>query len=449
MVNSGLLLLVIILAFLMSIVIINRFFNQKILKFLDWFIVSLTVFNGIGFVFVLCATLAGRNSISWSQYINQFDNETVILYIMSSVILGLGAVFGWIFTDKITPSVKNKKNQDVDSLIQYLRKAKQVAWIMFFLGVFFYWLYSRAYGGFIGLLGNSFAIRSGIARVSNPLSFFQRFGGFSFFSSYLFFGLLLDRYVSRSRKKECLIGFVMSFLFSIYVLYSWAGRVMLLTYMTTFVLSYLLYKYTSKVKLVRKLVVVAICLPIALMGIGNWLGRTHGEYSIVELFARELSFPYASYIVQLKKGEYRFFKDIAIAPLYLLPQRIWSQKLNIESASSFNTFVFSGARKGVAGVTGEVPVDLLTFAYMQASVIGVVVVGFLWGSILLKLERICLKIEADGIRMVMYALFVLDICVLTVLYGDPQHVIVRNFHMIVGFLFLTLVRHASFGCRTG
>ena len=46
---------------------------------------------------------------------------------------------------------------------------------------------------------------------------------------------------------------------------------------------------------------------------------------------------------------------------------------------------------------------------MQASVIGVVVVRFLWGSILLKLERICLKIEADGIRMVM-RLFVLDIC---------------------------------------
>ena len=86
------------------------------------------------------------------------------------------------------------------------------------------------------------------------------------------------------------------------------------------------------------------------------------------------------------------------------------------------------------GLLAKLPVDLLTFAYMQASVIGVVVVGFLWGSILLKLERICLKIEADGIRMVMYALFVLDICVLTVLYGDPQHVIVRNFHNDCGFL---------------
>ena len=57
--------------------------------------------------------------------------------------------------------------------------------------------------------------------------------------------------------------------------------------------------------------------------------------------------------LQLKR-RVSVFKDIAIAPLYLLPQRIWSQKLNIESASSFNTFVFSGARKGVAGVTGEV-----------------------------------------------------------------------------------------------
>jgi hypothetical protein len=201
----------------------------------------------------------------------------------------------------------------------------------------------------------------------------------------------------------------------------------------------ILFSSSSKTKVLQKLVIMAVCFPLGLVLIGNILGRTTNSIGISELLARELSFPFASYIVHLDRFDYRFFKDIIVAPLFVLPQRIWGNILNIETPSSFNTYVFRGARKGEAGITGEIPVDMLTFAHMQASIFGVVIVGLLWGMALYVLEKYCFKLKPNGVRSVIYSHLILDVCILTVLYGDPQHLIVRNFSMIIGLFLLNLI----------
>lgn len=448
MVNSVILVGGVLFALITYAVLYIRIYNKKKLELIDWFTLSLATFNGLGFSFVFWATNNGMNSSFWNQYISSFDNQMAVMYLLSSIILGMSSVFGWKTFKSLRPSrFITEKNISGVYAIHIIKKVKLVAWIMLILGISSYALYANAYGGFLGLLNYSIAIRSGIMNINNPFSFLQKFGSFAFFSSFIFFGLIIDKSIEKKHIKRCFWGFILSLSFSIYVLYSWAGRVGALVYLATFMLGYLLYNYNSVAKLMRKLIMLAIALPLVLFGIDSLLNRSSNSIGITELFAKELSFPLASYIVQFGQNNYRFFKDIIVAPLFILPQQIWSVMLNIEVASSYNTFVFFGARKGEAGVTGSIPVDMLTFANMQASILGVVVVGLLWGALLYYLEIFCRKLDPIGVRKVIYSNMILNIALLTVLYGDPQHVIIRNFAMIVGLILITIVMKLRIGYK--
>jgi len=83
-------------------------------------------------------------------------------------------------------------------------------------------LYAQAYGGVLGQLEYSSMIRSSLFDTgpSNALSFLQSFGGLAMIAAFGFFGLRL----SGRRNFLALLGFLLSFLFSLYVLYSWLGR---------------------------------------------------------------------------------------------------------------------------------------------------------------------------------------------------------------------------------
>ena len=97
-----------------------------------------------------------------------------------------------------------------------------------------------------------------------------------------------------------------------------------------------------------------------------------------------------------------------------------------------------GARKGQMGVYGEIPVDMLSFSYMQFNILGILVVGFLWGVTLYIIQRLINKIPVNSIKSVISANLILNVPILSVMYGDPQHIIVRCFNMIAAFLLLSL-----------
>ena len=426
--------------FITYFIIYIRIYNKRKLQLIDWSILSLATFNGLGFTFVYWATNNGKNNPFWTQYITMYDNYTAIIYLLLCIILGLSYVFGWniIKSIKRLPA-KNEKTLKESFYLNAVMKTRLIAWVMLFLGIVSYALYTKAYGGFLGILNYTIAIRSGTISIYNPLSFLQKLGYFPLFSSYLFFGQIIEKTKAKTANKRCFFGYIISFAFSIYVLYSMAGRVSMLVYFSTFILGYILYNYNSFTKLVRKLVSLVIILPLGLFGIDSILSRSSRGIGVIELFAKELSFPFASFIVQFGHKNYRLFKDIVVTPLFLLPQRVWYLILNIEVASSYNTFLFYGAIKGEAGVTGSIPVDMLTFANMQASIIGVIIVGFLWGGSLYLLEDYCMKIYPIGVRKVLYANMVFNVAILSVLYGDPQHIVIKNFSMIIGLTMLSII----------
>ena len=84
---------------------------------------------------------------------------------------------------------------------------------------------------------------------------------------------------------------------------------------------------------------------------------------------------------------------------------------------------------------------------MQASVFGVIVVGIMWGLILVWIQNKINRIHSKGIRMILLGNVILNVIVLSVLYGDPLHIITRNFGLIAGMIILSLVNRIKWTTR--
>ncbi|RBP42237.1 O-antigen polymerase [Garciella nitratireducens] len=420
-------------AFILYFSMFFRLNKNKRLELIDWFLISLATFNGLMFTFVVWATYEGRNpSYIFSYYVLGLDLNLIIVYVILNFCLAFCVYAGWNLTSLI---LKKRKLKIFEETI-YLKKILLISWLMFFVSVIAYWLYTKAYGGFISYLSYARAIRSGVFTVQNPFSFLQRFGSFSFFSSYIFFAFFIDK---KLKSKSVIIGLILSFFFSLYVLYSWVGRVGLVVFISTFLLGYILYSYKSAFGFIRKIITFAILSLLLLIFADVILGRSSRDIGIIELFSKEFAFPLSTFYSVIHLSQYRWFVDLIVSPLYIFPMRIWSGLFNIETASSFNTFLISGARKGEMGIYGEIPVDMLSFSLMQANILGIFVVGLIWGAILYIIQRLINKIPVTSIRSVISANLILNVVMLSVMYGDPQHIIVRNFYMIIGFMLLNLI----------
>lgn len=414
------------------------FLTKKKLEYLDYFLIAYAFFNGLAFAFVFWGTKNGLNTAIWTVRIETYDPLSIGIYFALNIILLAAVIAGWTFFCR--PGKKADRvrynNYEYNKLCSCMDKA---AWLLFAIAVLSYILYARAYGGFIGLLFYSNVIRSGIFLVNNPFSFLQRFGAFAFFASFLFFSLIIDKKQTKDKKKKSIAGFILSFCFSIFVLYSWDGRVAFIVYLLTFLLGAILYRHKSITRLLRKLAITLILGLILIVAFDRLLNRSPIGISVSSLFVRELSFPSAAFITRLGNSSFRWFKDILIAPVYLLPSRIWRYMLGLDTASMQITYDFWGAYKGDAGVTGSVPVDLLTFSYMQAHIAGVVIVGLLTGAALYGLQLLQDRIPVESIRAVIGSNIILNAIILTVPYGEPYHILTRNFYLIGGLILIFII----------
>jgi len=425
------------------------FIYKRKFEYLDYFLVSMAFFNGLGFALVFWGTHKGMNNAVWTGSIENYDAETVCIYFALNIVLMTAVISGWTIACKI-----NKPQKDVAGKIKAnggpaaftLLKS---AWLLFALALFSYFLYARAYGGFGGLLLYSKLIRSGINAAYNPLSFLQRFGGFSFFASFLFFAVVIDKNYDKKKRKAALAGFIPSFCFSVFVLYSWLGRVAFMVYMLTFLMGLILFFNKSVRKLARKYAFVFILGLIMTVAFDRLLKRSPAGISVIALFVRELSFPSAAFITEYEKTSFRWFKDILAAPLYLLPSRIWRYMLGLDTASMQVTNDFWGV-KAETGTAGSIPADLLTFSYMQAHIAGVIIVGLITGAVIYGLQQLQGKIPVESLRAVISSNIILNVIILSVPYGEPYHILLRCFYLIVGLVlifFIFMKQRAKDGWR--
>lgn len=167
-----------------------------------------------------------------------------------------------------------------------------------------------------------------------------------------------------------------------------------------------------------------------------WLNVKAAD-SLPDFVARELGFPFGSFFAQLGTGDHLFraFKDFVVAPLFLLPSSWWSTW--VEDVSQVNTALIMGAPKGEQGVTGGIPVDLLTLGLMQAHVLGIAVVGAMFGVLLRFVQGLLDRIPNPGVRAVFGAYAALKLAVLGIFYAQPALFVSGNFDFLTTALFIT------------
>jgi hypothetical protein len=406
---------------------------------LDWSLLALGGMYGLGWALVVAVTQAGGNP-TWERWITPFETLYPV-HTFAALLATLGVVLGWYVPSSLLPlrSAKQVSTQDVDA-----RPWVWAFWTMLVLAMLLQGLYTRAYGGFLGVLDYSALIRSALFdRVANnPFSFLQPFGGLAMIAAYGFFGLWL----SGRRNIGIALGLALSFTFSLYILYSFLGRMGFLIFLAAFPLGVSLARRRNPLKLILWGLVLFMAILVASYGVSVWL-NLKAAGSLTVFLVREISFPFGSFFAQLSNGEHLFrgFIDFVVAPVYLLPSSLWTSWL--EPVGQVNTAVIMGAPKGQGGVTGGIPVDLLTLGFMQIHIVGVFLGGLLFGGFLRVLQSVIDQVPLDGVRGILEAHVALKIAVLGVFYAQPNLVVSGNFALIFGaaiVLFMLTVTRVRF-----
>lgn len=419
-----------------SITLLRIVIREKV-DLVDWFTLAFGLFNGFNFSFILWATYSGKSDWVWAQWI--FNHKDLYgAYLASSLLFLLSVWVGSVMFDYEKPkkhySNSGKDKQAGDAMVG---KMSLVSWLMLIFAIIGYSLYVSGYGGVSNLLKFAPFIRSGhfeLVPFVNPWTFLERFGSFALFSSFVFFGIILSKSVHKTRLFTSLIGFIISFLFSFFVLYARLGRLSLVSYLVVFPIGFLLCRYGISIRTVFALITIFVLVVIIIIPEANViLHRGTDTSDLTAFYANQISFPYVSFCAQMDSGQFRFMKDVLLIPLDILPDRLYKGVLQLDSASDINTIRIKGALKGQDSVSGEVPADLLTFAIIQGGVVGLVVVGLLWGIFLLLFDKFIQLVPA-GVREMLYSFSVINISVLTIPYGDPRHFLLENIYFIFGIV---------------
>lgn len=424
---------------------INNIIRNKTLYLIDWAIITFILLYGFGFPLVYLSTIKGINPSNYSNYIMQFTSVEIAYYFILTVCLIVFTKLGWNLKGKrplnTTKKIKNENTSKLDERL--IRKHIKYAWVMLLISFIGYYLYAMAYGGFSGLLSYTISIRSGTISIYNKFSFLEKFGQFSNISTYVFYAIFIDKNINQKIKKGTFSGLIASMLFSLFFLYSRGGRGAMMFFILTLILITTYYSSEKLNKFFRKIGGKLFLLPIAFVAMDRLWSRT-GEMSIFSLLVASISYPFAAFIVNLQNGSYRFFKDFIQGPFYFLPSSIWMSRFNFTTANSETTYIISGGYKGesVGGtiITGTTPNDLLTFAYMQANIFGVVIIGLLFGILLRYFHNKIFKEKYNGIKYMLYSYFVVRFTLLTIMGGDIAQIIIGNWGFIVYFLVFNVYR---------
>ena len=408
-----------------------RYQRAQRLGLADWFVIALTGYGGlVTLLFVVASfsvertnaiSLIGSSQIAWAYPI-----------FCGMAIVGVWIAV-WMFDNPLTPLTNPKQRVNRELIVRIVL----LGWVTLALGAACYWLYARSYGGFASLLRYSAGIRAGLVDVDdNAYTFLKRFGGFCFLASLLFGGALFSKGKSLVLWLQACVGFVVSLIASLFILYSWEGRLGLVTFALVAPFGYLVHRFGVGLKLVRIAAILSLIPLFALPASSALWGKSSESDNISSFFVRELSFPLNSFSQAYENHSLRYMKDVLVAPLYLMPTRVWKGMFGLDTASDVNTENVMGKRKGYRGSTTAVPIDFITFCYMQASFLGMLVVGFLFGSVLCKLDGFLKKRFEGAIYAMLYSYSVLFISGMSALYADPKHILNRNFHFVVGLFLL-------------
>lgn len=394
------------------------------ISLIDWSIFCLGGIYGAGWIVVISVTSQGGNP-TWENWLLPHQ-ENFLLHNLAGFIILISLLFGWKIVGK---SHAADSNSPVKRVNFDWKRLNLCAWVLLIISIVCQAIYTSAYGGFIAMLEYSMAIRSASIDIENSYSFLQPFGGLALFSSYIFYGLRIDKH----KKVSATFGFLLSVAFSLYIMFSLLGRMGFLMYIITLAYGKIIAAKKRPMQVAIFSTILLSIIPV----LAYYLSLAFdikGADSLLEFMARELSFPFVSFFAQLdfRANLSRLFIDFIVSPLYLLPSSWWRGWL--PDLGQVNTAIVLGAEKGVAGVTGAVPVDIITLGLTQLHLIGIFFVGGAFGAMLRYLQNVTERIPNDGVRSVLTSYVTIKIAAFALFYSHPSQFVQGNFSLLLTFL---------------
>jgi hypothetical protein len=300
-----------------------------------------------------------------------------------------------------------------------LEKSGIIGTLILAISVIGFRAYVSGYGGTDVMVEIAGAIRSGKDSINSSTSFLQPLGSFSSISFVI--GVLL-----MTKPKKKLLGFALTIASAVQVveyLSIQKGRISSIFPVVAAIVSLASQSSSKQGKNLWMYIIGGTGL-IAVFSAGQILtpilGRSETALSFEDTLA-EFAFPMANG-VYLKEWSYRGWgADFVDAVAAVLPQKLM---LRPDGHLSARWTQFLGFENG------EMPLDLVSYGWLQFGFIGVLLYGFLMGTIFATIETSLLS-SRTLTSIAIYGWLWFGIGFLSPMYGDPYHATRRIFPVII------------------
>lgn len=391
--------------------------------------------SGVGFLFFVCFVVVPIYGIGFGfferaaggAYFRQFS-ERQHLYLIASLCAVLGYIFvvwGFYQTSHLPHCLSRWKCKGMGDDVKGGITAGS---ILLCMGGISLLIYVSINGGLQGVLSTNTRLdytgHSELVASDGKWVFTQTLARFVLFSSYCLFGVMIGAFARRRFGLGAVVGFGIACFGSVILLIILGGRLGTFMFFSTLVLGVVFFRQRR-----------SIVAPI-LLGVGGFVlvffyrafvrsffmedalvrsVEVRRGYDILEWLDSlliEFAFPYSNvaHSITLAHGDFgfRYFSDVWIAILQLIPRRLFD--VQFIPLSNYNTHFY--------GATGTIPVDLVSFGYFSLGPLGIIIVCFLFGKVG-RWTQMIFYVPGRPVFSMLVAFWVVYLS-FRVMYGDPS-----------------------------
>jgi oligosaccharide repeat unit polymerase len=342
----------------------------------------------------------------------------------------LGLFFLNLGTLKI---IKTKKNDEIKQITIPRRSLYLAAVFLLVVSTVSLYLWTRVYGGPIGILKYANDLRAGRdIGISNSFSFMMKLCQFAIFSSYIFYILYLE-----NRKTKYFIMFIISVVVTMLYLLANSSRMMFVVFFVMiFLISMENKNFNNQKQKIGIYILVAIIALVIISAsepiMSNLQVRNNEEIkleiNILKVLREEFFFPSSSIQVALNSHragnlEKRLLID-AVSGLYAwLPSRFRPE--GFMQLEILNTLLKSGTT-----IYGGLPPDLISLCIYDLGYFGIIIIPFIFGNIIKWFQnKNDSRIHTSYNTLIYYltAFYMLK----AVAYADPANVMSNIFYVVM------------------
>lgn len=398
--------------------------------------------------YLLVLDSSGYFSSSHWMFKNK-PNDIVFLFASIVILLGyLALLFGYYFKNLVYRSYDLKQIDDKTKEIGLENEVFQeklllaAGLLLGLIGSLALLFYAYSLGGLRVMIEYAAAFRGPNPPIVSKYAFLKNVAPLVLVSSYFFFAIIQSA-KERPMRVLSVILFIVTFILSLAILFHQSGRLQLFAYLIIFPVAIMIRNNRLDGK--------TIFLSISLFLIVILFGKEIFHYFIhpqsvtdkieivldkplasVNYILFEFTFPYVTLANTIKvvptDVAYRWFIDIPVSLVYMLPQRLLELKDLPPTVTMINVDQFDA----------PIPVDLISFSYFSMGLPGVLIVCFSYG-LLLKIFDNFLPTTGNPTIIIFRAAWIMFFA-FNVMYGNPHHALVAGFPLIIGTFVLLIIR---------